>query len=292
MSLGAGETTLLRMATAYCMLANGGKQVQRHADRPHPGPLGPARSGATTSASATGCKAEQWDGPGRARDRRRPQADHRPAHRLSDDLDPGGRGPARHGDRRSRSLEPCRSPARPAPPTRRRTPGSSATRPTSSSACSSATTRRKPMGKGKTGGQVAAPIFGNFMKMALADKPAAPFRIPPGIKLVRVNLRTGPARRRGRSATPSWKPSSRTRSRTTPTRSSASRIRAPAPCRAATTRARPTTAISRAPRQSPSFGSGRGGIVVTPRTLTAHAGCGVPSRLQRARTASISSRHS
>ena len=30
----------------------------------------------------------------------------------------------------------------------------------------------KPMGKGNTGGHVAAPIFGNFMKMALADKPA------------------------------------------------------------------------------------------------------------------------
>jgi penicillin-binding protein 1A len=49
----------------------------------------------------------------------------------------------------------------------------------------------KPMGKGQTGGHVAAPIFGSFMKTALADQPATPFRIPPGIKLVRVNLRTG-----------------------------------------------------------------------------------------------------
>ena len=47
------------------------------------------------------------------------------------------------------------------------------------------------MGKGNTGGKVAAPVFGSFMKEALADKPAAPFRIPPGIKLARVNLRTG-----------------------------------------------------------------------------------------------------
>ena len=29
------------------------------------------------------------------------------------------------------------------------------------------------------------------MKVALADKPAAPFRVPPGIKLVRVDLKTG-----------------------------------------------------------------------------------------------------
>jgi penicillin-binding protein 1A len=29
------------------------------------------------------------------------------------------------------------------------------------------------------------------MKVALADKPAAPFRVPPGIKLVRVDLKSG-----------------------------------------------------------------------------------------------------
>src|SRR5690606_35540695 len=40
-------------------------------------------------------------------------------------------------------------------------------------------------------GHVAAPIFKEFMEDALADKPATPFRIPPGIKLVRVNLKTG-----------------------------------------------------------------------------------------------------
>jgi penicillin-binding protein 1A len=29
------------------------------------------------------------------------------------------------------------------------------------------------------------------MKVALADKPSVPFRVPPGIKLVRVDLRSG-----------------------------------------------------------------------------------------------------
>ncbi len=33
-----------------------------------------------------------------------------------------------------------------------------------------------PMGKGETGGHIAAPIFRDFMKLALADKPATPFR--------------------------------------------------------------------------------------------------------------------
>jgi len=49
----------------------------------------------------------------------------------------------------------------------------------------------RPMGKGQTGGHVAAPIFAHFMKAALADKRAVPFRMPPGIRLVRVRLRTG-----------------------------------------------------------------------------------------------------
>jgi penicillin-binding protein 1A len=49
----------------------------------------------------------------------------------------------------------------------------------------------KPMGQAATGGQISAPIFGNFMKLALAGKKAVPFRQPPGIKLVRVNAKTG-----------------------------------------------------------------------------------------------------
>src|SRR5438477_12465152 len=42
-----------------------------------------------------------------------------------------------------------------------------------------------------TGGALAAPIVREFMKVALADKPAVPFRVPGGIKLIRGNARTG-----------------------------------------------------------------------------------------------------
>jgi len=49
----------------------------------------------------------------------------------------------------------------------------------------------QPMGRGETGGGVASPIFTDFMKMALEDKPAVPFRAPEGIKLIRVNAKTG-----------------------------------------------------------------------------------------------------
>src|SRR5690606_2807408 len=49
----------------------------------------------------------------------------------------------------------------------------------------------RPLGHGNTGGRVAAPIFGEFVKNALADTPPTPFRVPPGIKFVRVDLKTG-----------------------------------------------------------------------------------------------------
>jgi len=51
--------------------------------------------------------------------------------------------------------------------------------------------RPRPLGRGVTGGQYAAPIVGDFLKTALADKPAQPFRVPPGIKLIRINAKTG-----------------------------------------------------------------------------------------------------
>src|SRR5262249_62278170 len=43
------------------------------------------------------------------------------------------------------------------------------------------------LGRGMTGGVLAAPILRDFMEVALADKPAAPFPVPPRIKLIRVD---------------------------------------------------------------------------------------------------------
>jgi penicillin-binding protein 1A len=48
-----------------------------------------------------------------------------------------------------------------------------------------------PMGRGETGGHNAAPIFRDFMKAAIGDQPPIPFRIPPGIRMVRVDLHSG-----------------------------------------------------------------------------------------------------
>jgi penicillin-binding protein 1A len=47
------------------------------------------------------------------------------------------------------------------------------------------------LGRTATGGHLAAPIAKDFMKVALADKPAIPFRVPAGIKLIRVDPKTG-----------------------------------------------------------------------------------------------------
>lgn len=47
------------------------------------------------------------------------------------------------------------------------------------------------LGSHESGGAVAAPIFREFMREALAGQPATPFRTPSGIRLVRVDAGTG-----------------------------------------------------------------------------------------------------
>ena len=47
------------------------------------------------------------------------------------------------------------------------------------------------LGTGEQGALAAAPIFREFMREALADQPATPFRIPQGVVLMPVNARTG-----------------------------------------------------------------------------------------------------
>lgn len=49
----------------------------------------------------------------------------------------------------------------------------------------------RDMGKKEVGGRVALPIFIRFMSTALKNTPAIPFRIPAGLKMVRVNAATG-----------------------------------------------------------------------------------------------------
>jgi penicillin-binding protein 1A len=49
----------------------------------------------------------------------------------------------------------------------------------------------RTLGRVEQGATVAAPIFRDFMKGALADQPPTPFRVPPGIDLLPVDAHTG-----------------------------------------------------------------------------------------------------
>jgi penicillin-binding protein 1A len=49
----------------------------------------------------------------------------------------------------------------------------------------------KPLGSRETGASVAVPIFREFIEAEIKGKPAVPFRVPPGLRMVRVNPATG-----------------------------------------------------------------------------------------------------
>ncbi len=51
--------------------------------------------------------------------------------------------------------------------------------------------RPRSLGDGEEGSSVAVPIFRDFMADALKNEPGVPFRMPSGIRLVRVNAETG-----------------------------------------------------------------------------------------------------
>ncbi|MFN0217873.1 MAG: penicillin-binding protein 1A [Hyphomicrobium sp.] len=188
MSLGAGETTLLKMATAYCILANGGKDVKATLiDRIQD------RWGHTVwrhdERQCMGCTAEKWAGQEEPAliDDRKQIVDPHTAYQMTSILE----GVVQRG-----TATVLKSLNRPLA-------GKTGTTNEEKDVWFIGYTpdmvvgvfvgydQPKPMGKGNTGGAIAAPIFGDFMKQALGDSPAAPFRQPPGIKLVRVNLKTG-----------------------------------------------------------------------------------------------------
>jgi len=47
------------------------------------------------------------------------------------------------------------------------------------------------LGSGEAGGRVAAPIARDFLSVALENYPVAPFRVPEGVRLVPINRQTG-----------------------------------------------------------------------------------------------------
>ena len=141
-ALGAGETTVMRMVSAYSMFANGGKRIKPTLiDRIQD------RYGHTIyrhdQRECRGCTADKWANQNEPSmvDRREQVLDPMTAYQITSMMEGVvQRGTAAGAASAARSAS--RSPARPAPPTTRRTCGSSASRPTWRSASISATTSR------------------------------------------------------------------------------------------------------------------------------------------------------
>jgi penicillin-binding protein 1A len=188
MALGAGETTPLRLTTGYAMFVNGGKRIEASfIDRVQD------RRGVTIfeqdERPCEGCLAETWDGglPPELPDTRETVTDPGSAYQMVSLLE--GVVQRGTGARVATVGKPLA--------------GKTGTTNESFDAWFVGFTpdlavgvyvgfdQPKTLGAKEQGASAAAPIFTAFMMDALADAPSIPFRIPPGIKLVRVNAETG-----------------------------------------------------------------------------------------------------
>lgn len=189
MSLGAGETTLIRLTTAYSILANGGKKVNATLiDRIQD------RYGKTVwshdAAKCAGCEQAKFDPSQQPQliDQRQQIVDPHTAYQVTSMLE----GVVLRGTAR-KAMKDLPIPLA----------GKTGTTNDARDAWFVGFSADlavgvfvghdvpRPMGKKATGGGLAAPIFKSFMKSALAGKPAIPFRIPAGIKLIPINSKSG-----------------------------------------------------------------------------------------------------
>lgn len=189
MSLGAGETTLLRLTTAYAELVNGGKKLEptlidriqdrhgktilRHDERP-----------------CQDCgELIKWQGQATPQlpDTREQIEDPRTAYQMVSILE----GVVQRGTGvRIRSL------GRPLAGKTGTTNKSKDTwfigfSPDLAVGVFAGFDEPRSLGKRETGSSVSVPIWKAFMEEALKDEPIIPFRIPPGIRQVQINAETG-----------------------------------------------------------------------------------------------------
>lgn len=188
MSLGAGETTVLKLTTAYAMLVNGGKRVEPiMIDRVQD------RYGHTVlrrdARECPGCQVAAWGNqpPPVLVDKREQVIDARTAYQVVSML----QGVVERG-----TGHIVASVGKPVA-------GKTGTTNDFRDAWFLGFTpdlvvgvyvgfdKPRTLGRGEQGAAVAAPIFRDFMTSALKGKPGIPFRIPPGIRLVRVDVKTG-----------------------------------------------------------------------------------------------------
>ncbi len=192
MALGAGETTLLRLTTAYAMLVNGGKMISpTFIDRiqNHNGQVVFRHD----QRECDKCRAARWTGqaPPILPDPRERVATAASAYQIVSML----KGVVTRGTGRR-----VRAVGKPLAGKTGTTNKSMDTwfvgfSPDLALGIYAGYDTPRPLGYRETGSSVAAPIFRDFMARALEGKPAIPFRIPPGVRLVRVEAATGlPAR--------------------------------------------------------------------------------------------------
>jgi penicillin-binding protein 1A len=190
-ALGAGETTLLRMATAYAMFDNGGRRVKPTLiDRIQD------RYGHTVyrhdERECIGCDTKKWGNQPEPSliDRREQVLDPMTAYQITSMME----GVVLRGTAAGAGFQ--KEVGKPVA-------GKTGTTNDEKDAWFIGFTpdivvgvymgydKPRHLARGATGGHLAAPIVKDFLKVALADKPAVPFRVPPGIKLIRVDLKTG-----------------------------------------------------------------------------------------------------
>lgn len=188
MSLGAGETTLMRMTAAYAMLVNGGKKVTPTlVDRIQD------RRGKTIFRHDTreciGCRVDMWDNQEMPKlpDTREQVLSAQTAYQVVSMLE----GVVQRGTGRTISKLGRPLAGKTGTTNDERDAWFMGFSPNMVVGVFVGLDEPRPMGKGETGGKVAAPIFKQFMADALGDQPAIPFRIPNGMNLVRVHAKTG-----------------------------------------------------------------------------------------------------
>jgi penicillin-binding protein 1A len=188
MALGAGETTLLRMVTGYSMLCNGGKQIRAtFIDRIQD------RYGRTVwrhdTRDCSTCAAREWSGQQEPQlvDDRKQVLDPMSAFQMTSIME----GVVQSGT--AQRLKVLKRPIAGKTGTTNDYKDAWFVGFTPDLAVGVYIGYDQPvsMGHGETGGSLAAPVVRDFLKEALKDVPPVPFRAPPGIKLVRVNKKSG-----------------------------------------------------------------------------------------------------
>jgi penicillin-binding protein 1A len=189
MAIGAGESTLLRMITAYASLANGGKKLEPTLiDRIQD------RHGKTIFASDTrlcsGCQSHTWLNQETPviEDRREQLADPRSIYQITSMLE----GAVRAGSaKKAQSLGKILA-IKTGTTNEERDAWTFAFTPEGIVVGTYiGFDNPQPMGHLEGGSRVALPIIIDFMGMTLEGVPSKPFKMPPGMKLVRMREMTG-----------------------------------------------------------------------------------------------------